>query len=157
MSKLSDQVMGMTPRQLENGDWKIVMNALIEAKTKLSENGLGNQSWLDAPISISSERSLTPDPVQLGDWMAQEFERKPLVFAESDALKDMQSFWVVWDSEEGAVGRTISWLCGCKEISEGAGPRFLDCPLYFFELAPTVLHQEWRDECAAQTKCVTSY
>lgn len=61
MSKLSDQVMGMTPRQLENGDWKIVMSALIEAKTKFSESGFGNQSWIDAPIAIAKERSETDE------------------------------------------------------------------------------------------------
>lgn len=64
MSKLSDEIMAMTPRQLENGDWKIVMNALIEAKTKFAESGLGNQSWLDAPISIATERSKTSEPDQ---------------------------------------------------------------------------------------------
>lgn len=59
MSKLSDEIMAMTPRQLENGDWKIVMNALIEAKSKFTDSGMGNQSWLDAPIAIAKERSTT--------------------------------------------------------------------------------------------------
>ena len=62
MSKFSDDVMAMTSRQLENGDWKIAMNALIDAKKKFGEIGLGNQSWLDAPIAIAKERSQTPDP-----------------------------------------------------------------------------------------------
>lgn len=61
MSKLSDQIMAMTPRELENGDWRIVMNALIEAKGRFADHGLGNQSWLDAPISIAKERSITTE------------------------------------------------------------------------------------------------
>ena len=44
MSKFSDQVMSMTPRELENGDWTIVMNALIEAKVRFANHDLGNQS-----------------------------------------------------------------------------------------------------------------
>ncbi|WP_331351204.1 hypothetical protein [Cellvibrio sp. UBA7671] len=63
MSKFSDQVMAMTPRELENGDWRIVMNALIEAKERFAHLDLGNQSWLDAPIAIAKERSTTVDPV----------------------------------------------------------------------------------------------
>ena len=56
-----NQIISMTPRQLENGDWKIVGNALIEAKQKLNCLGFGNQSWLDAPIAISIERGATED------------------------------------------------------------------------------------------------
>lgn len=59
ISPFAAAVLKMNPRELENGDWKIVHEALLEAKRKLKECSLGNQSWLDGAIGISQERALT--------------------------------------------------------------------------------------------------
>lgn len=57
MSKFSDQVMLMNERELENGDWAIVHQALVDAQSKLANIGAGRQTWLDAPIAIALQRA----------------------------------------------------------------------------------------------------
>lgn len=57
MSKFSDQVMLMNERELENGDWAIVHQALVDAQSKLANVGAGRQTWLDAPIAIALQRA----------------------------------------------------------------------------------------------------
>lgn len=57
MSKFSDQVMLMNERDLENGDWAIVHQALVDAQSKLANVGAGRQTWLDAPIAIALQRA----------------------------------------------------------------------------------------------------
>lgn len=57
MSKFSVQVMLMNERELENGDWAIVHQALVDAQSKLANVGAGRQTWLDAPIAIALQRA----------------------------------------------------------------------------------------------------
>lgn len=59
MSNLSESILKMSERELENGDWAIVYRALVDAQVKLTELGSGRQSWIDAPIAIAKERSET--------------------------------------------------------------------------------------------------
>lgn len=57
MSKLSEQILSLNGRELENGDWGIVHCALVEARIKFVKFGAGRQSWLDEPIAIAKERA----------------------------------------------------------------------------------------------------
>ena len=47
----------MTPRQIEDEEWRMVLHTLELAKRTFSEYGHGNQTWLDGAIGVASERS----------------------------------------------------------------------------------------------------
>ena len=57
MSKLSDRVLSMTDREIEDVEWRSIAAALRSAKEKFKEHGLGNQSWLDGDIGIAEQRA----------------------------------------------------------------------------------------------------
>jgi len=79
---------------------------------------------------------------------------KPLVIYPADFQNDnmievggdaLESYWVVMDGGRKS-GRTIVWLVGgFKAISESAGPAAHNCPLFLFDLVPTVTDLIWRD------------
>lgn len=62
------------------------------------------------------------------------------------------AFWVVWDSEKGPAGRTISWISEGErgEITEQEGIAAFDCPTFFFRLAPTAKNDSWRAQCRSE-------
>ncbi len=53
---LAERTKNMTPRQIEDAEWKIILHTLEFAKTAFKEYRCGNQSWLDGAIGIASER-----------------------------------------------------------------------------------------------------
>ncbi len=57
VSKLSERILSMTPREIEDAEWKIVREILLAAKAGFKEAGLGNQSWLDGAIGIAESRA----------------------------------------------------------------------------------------------------
>ena len=57
MSKLSERVLSMTAREIENADWRVVHETLLATKERFKEAGLGNQSWLDGAIGVAESRA----------------------------------------------------------------------------------------------------
>ena len=55
MSKLSDQVLAMSYKEIEIADWKIVYHNFNLLKDKYEEVTNSRQSWIDPPLSIAKQ------------------------------------------------------------------------------------------------------
>jgi hypothetical protein len=54
---LYERVKNMTPRQIEDEEWKMILHTLELAKSTFFEYGYGNQTWLDGAIGVAYERA----------------------------------------------------------------------------------------------------
>ena len=100
MSVFSEKVLAMTPREIEDAEWVVVHRALLDAKKHFSENGLGNQSWLDGSIGIAESRSRSdqpsehPKPFMIGQRVIYGGVICTVCKPENENLTDWP--WIVW-------------------------------------------------------------
>jgi len=62
-------------------------------------------------------------------------------------IPGIEPLWVVAGSQSNPENRSIILYLGQKTVTESAGPAIFDCPLWMFELAPTVKNASWRKDC----------
>ncbi len=53
---LAERIKNITPREIEDAEWIVMLDTLQLAKKTFGEYGHGNQTWLDGAIGIASER-----------------------------------------------------------------------------------------------------
>lgn len=92
---------------------------------------------------------MSTDLFDLYEGIEIEFGKMPLVIFPSgiDTNGGYDCYWIVLEDHNGDVNtRQIVWYhTGGKEKSEAEGPSDTSCPMYFFELVPTVESHEWRE------------
>ena len=140
---------------------------LLEIKDRVSNWSLMNVSEMKAALSDVEDEicvaldslesdSESFDLIELYRWCECEWGKPIVIHPKGYRSNDgninvgeslLDCYWAIIESN-GC--RTINFLISAtKSISEGEGPAFYDCPLYFFELVPEV-NAHWRE-------CVRAY